>query len=320
MKTLNLGRYAFYALCISSAAALLAGCNASSGVGVPTTSGSNTRAHPAANEKTFSYTGGPQIFKVPANVYSVTVVLRGASSAWLDCEFTSKAYRHGGKGGRVFAVIPVTPHQKLWVYVGGAGNRSSGGFNGGGNGGEDSATTGGAGASDVRVTPGGRVNRILVAGGGAGDGPPSGNTSFSDWGCPGYGGGLVAGDGLGGLDYYGGGGGGGGGGSQSAGGAGGQGGGPNSPYPGNPGQNGRLGVGGAGGQQGSNALGGGGGGGGGYYGGGGGGSGSNGSSYYGGGGGGGGGSSFAEPSATQVHFWENWKDAKGNGLVVFSWQ
>jgi hypothetical protein len=33
-----------------------------------------------------------------------------------------------------------------------------------------------------------------------------------------------------------------------------------------------------------------------------------------------GGSSFAEPSATQVRFWENWKDATGNGLVVFSWQ
>jgi hypothetical protein len=317
MKSWNLGRYALYALSISSVAALLVGCRANPGIGIPTNSGSTTRMHSAANGKTFSYTGKPQVFKVPAGVYSITVVMRGASSAWQACQYSGGGY--GGRGARVSAVIPVTPHQKLWVYVGGAGNGSSGGFNGGGNGGEVDRTTGGAGASDVRVAPGRRVDRILVAGGGGGEGPPSGNTSFSDWGCPGYGGGLVGGDGLDGLDYYGGGGGGGGGGSQSAGGTGGQGGAPSSPYHGNAGENGRLGIGGAGGQVGSYALGGGGGGGGGYYGGGGGGSGSNGSSYYGGGGGGGGGSSFAEPKATQVHFWKNWKNATGDGLVVFSW-
>ncbi|MFY9720345.1 MAG: hypothetical protein WAK16_11965 [Candidatus Cybelea sp.] len=49
--------------------------------------------------------------------------------------------------------------------------------------------------------------------------------------------------------------------------------------------------------------------------------------YYGGGGGegavgywgGGGGSSYVERSATDVHFWDGWKNATGNGLVVFSW-
>ena len=212
MKSWNLGRYALYALSISSVAALLAGCRANPGIGIPTNSGSTTRMHSAANGKTFSYTGKPQVFKVPAGVYSITVVMRGASSAWQACQYSGGGY--GGRGARVSAVIPVTPHQKLWVYVGGAGNGSSGGFNGGGNGGEVDRTTGGAGASDVRVAPGRRVDRILVAGGGGGEGPPSGNTSFSDWGCPGYGGGLVGGDGLDGLDYYGGGGGGGGGGSQ----------------------------------------------------------------------------------------------------------
>jgi hypothetical protein len=38
------------------------------------------------------------------------------------------------------------------------------------------------------------------------------------------------------------------------------------------------------------------------------------------GGGGGGGSSYAEPSAAKVRFWQNWKHANGDGSVVFSWK
>jgi hypothetical protein len=66
---------------------------------------------------------------------------------------------------------------------------------------------------------------------------------------------------------------------------------------------------------------GGGGGGGGYYGGGGGGGGNAGyGSVYGfPGGGGGGGSSYVEPSATNVHMWQGWKQSAHNGLVVLSW-
>jgi hypothetical protein len=315
MKSLSVGRYAFYALSICSVAAFLAGCRANPGIGIPTTAGSTTRAHSDANGKTFFYTGKPQVFEVPANVHSITVVVRGASG-----EYCHGDHSFSGKGGRVFAVIPVTPHQKLWVYVGGQGNGSSGGFNGGGNGGDPPSfgnpSSGGGGASDVRVAPGRRSDRILVAGGGGGDGEPFGNTTHAYWGCAGYGGGLVGGDGLGGFNYYGNGGGGGGGGSQGAGGTGGQGGAPN----GNAGENGRLGIGGTGGQAGAYSHGGGGGGGG-YYGGGGGGGGeSESSNRFGGGGGGGGGSAFAEPKATHVRFWSNWKNATGDGLVVFDWQ
>lgn len=308
---------AAYALSTSSVAALLAGCSGNPATGMPTTSGGALRTHSSPKGKTFLYTGKPQVFRVPANVSSITVVMRGASGGE-NC----RPIQYAGRGGRVFAVIPVTPHQKLWVYVGGKGNGSSGGFNGGGDGGESCCGTAGGGASDLRIAPGRRIDRILVAGGGGGAGEPFGNTNRSDFGCPGYGGGLAGGDGLIGYDYSGEGGGGGGGGSQSAGGIGGQGGAPSSPYPGNAGENGELGVGGAGGQRGYYALGGGGGGGGGYYGGGGGGSGENGPSYYndGGGGGGGGGSSFAGPSATKVRIWKNWKNATGDGLVVFSWQ
>ena len=46
--------------------------------------------------------------------------------------------------------------------------------------------------------------------------------------------------------------------------------------------------------------------------------GSGGGGYF-GGGGGGGGSSYVEPSATYVRYWGNWKNASGNGQVVFSW-
>jgi hypothetical protein len=36
--------------------------------------------------------------------------------------------------------------------------------------------------------------------------------------------------------------------------------------------------------------------------------------------GGGGGSSYAEPSAINFRTWGGWKNANGNGLVVFSWK
>ncbi len=315
---MKLSSIAPYALSISSVAALLAGCSGTPGTGIPTTPGSTLGKHSTSNGKTFRPIGKPQVFRVPPNVHSITVVMIGASGEYCPS--------YPARAGRVFAVIPVTPHEKLWVYVGGQGNGTSGGFNGGGNGGSPTSEghqgAGGGGASDVRVAPGGVSDRVLVAGGGGGDGEPFGNTKSSDFGCAGYGGGLVGGDGLRGLYYYGAGGGGGTGGSQSAGGTGGQGGAPSSPYPGNPGENGALGIGGAGGQVAGGYSDGGGGGGGGYYGGGGGGSGEGGYSTgnFGGGGGGGGGSSFAEPKATQVRFWKNWKNATGPGLVVFSWQ
>lgn len=311
---MKLSSIALYALSIP-VGALWAGCSGNPAAGMPGTPGGVIETQSGTSGKTFEYTGKPQVFRVPANVRSITVVARGASGGE-NC----RPAQYAGRGGRVFAVIPVTPNQKLWVYVGGKGNGASGGFNGGGNGGESAPGAGGGGASDVRVAPGRHIDRILVAGGGGGAGEPFGNTNHSDFGCPGYGGGLVGGDGLIGFFYYGGGGAGGTGGSQAAGGIGGQGGAPSSKYPGNAGTNGRLGVGGDGGQEGYYALGGGGGGGGGYYGGGGGGSGSNGASYYGGGGGGGGGSSYAEPNATRVRIWKNWKGATTDGLVVFSWQ
>ena len=98
-----------------------------------------------SGSQTFSYTGSEQSFDVPARVTQLTVVALGASGVGADS---------GSKGGRVYAVIPVTPGERLAVFVGGEGSGTSGGFNGGGNGGDGgsyySNAYGGGGASDVR--------------------------------------------------------------------------------------------------------------------------------------------------------------------------
>jgi hypothetical protein len=78
-----------YALSISTVAALLAGCRANPGTGIPMTSGSSTTMHAGQSGKTFGYTGKPQVFHVPANVHSITVVMVGASSKYTCPERTA---------------------------------------------------------------------------------------------------------------------------------------------------------------------------------------------------------------------------------------
>ncbi|MFY9739833.1 MAG: hypothetical protein WAK11_12410 [Candidatus Cybelea sp.] len=304
---IDLRRYAL-GVCV----VMLAGCggHASNGV-VPSGAPNSSLPH----HKSLYYTGGAQTFDVPTGVTQISVVARGAKGAGKPI----------ADGGRVHAVIPVTPGETLVVYVGGDASESTGGFNGGGSGGYgDSNGYGGGGASDVREGGDGLANRILVAGGGGGQG---GGNYYKPFGAGGQGGGKTGGAGAkGGFSPYGSGngshysGGGGGGGTQDNGGAGGSEGTGPTCY-GVPGDDGSFGQGGAGANGASRECGGsGGGGGGGYYGGGGGGAGAAYySGYYGGGGGGGGGSSYAESRAKDVHIWQGWKNRAHNGLVVFSW-
>ncbi|MGA8574824.1 MAG: glycine-rich protein, partial [Candidatus Cybelea sp.] len=173
MRIATLGRYQI-ALC--SVAALLTGCGAlrqAQGnippVGAP--------ADAASGNRTFYYTGGEQTFKVPAGVTNITVVARGGAGA-----DSKRAYVHGssgGNGGRVYAVLPVLPGEKIFVFVGGVGSGSVGGFNGGANGGAGvfapsycprSNGDGGGGASDLRLGGDRSHARILVAAGGGGSG------------------------------------------------------------------------------------------------------------------------------------------------------
>ncbi len=334
MKSLGLGRIAF---AMGAAAVLLAACGGLQPTmrapGVmpqnqlqqrPGSTGSATpRTSPLGNRRyhhTFKYARHQQLFKVPLGVTRITVVARGAAGG-------SPPYspRRGGLGGRVYAEVPVQPGETLYVFVGGAGSEGFGharaGFNGGGEPGDRySFASGGGGASDVRQGGARLSDRILVAGGGGGQG------AYDNGGGPGGAGGPSTG-GAGG-DAPSGGGGGGAGGGQTAGGQGGPGGYASCHSPSEAGQSGTLGVGGDGGDgnayyQGSEEGGGaGGGGGGGYYGGGGGGAGA--SGVYGcdgmPGGGAGGGSSYVEPKAIEWREWRGWKDAIGNGLIVFSWQ
>jgi hypothetical protein len=307
-----------------SFAALLCACGGGSPVPAATDT-TNTRASGSKNHQAFSYTGSEQTFTVPAGVKQLTVVARGGSGTGYI------AYGYSGLPGRVYAVVPVRPGDKLYIFVGASGR--DGGFNGGGAGGTGDYSFKGAtggGASDVRIHGDKLKDRIIVAAGGGGAGE-----SFSyNYAYGGDGGGLSGQSGGSEEGSYRDSGGGGGGGSQSAGGAGGAGGpGSQSSGDGQPGGNGALGRGGNGGNGGpGNGCGSygycfglpGGGGGGGYYGGGGGGGG--GADYhqtsYGGqgtGGGAGGGSSYVERSAIASRMWTGWR-AEGDGRVIFSWK
>lgn len=124
----------------------------------------------------FNFTGAPQSFTVPNDVTSISVSATGAGMQ--------------NPGGSVNALIPVTPGETLWVYVGGYTENSSGGYNGGGQGGADGDSLGGGGASDVRENGKALSNRVIVAGGAGGNGG-FGNEALN--GIGGGGGGCCAG-------------------------------------------------------------------------------------------------------------------------------
>lgn len=306
-----------FALSIGFAAALLVGCGGPQ-TAITTTGTANADSDSLPYQKTFHYTGSQQSFEVPEGVTQLTVVALGARGA---------GAHEGAKGGRVYAVIPVTPGEQLAVFVGGEGSETSGGFNEGGDAGGSAYECycpgyGGGGASDIRQGGDKLRDRVLVVGGGGGEGG-KGNDYSTHGGAGGKGGGA-SGD-AGQAGQRGAGGGGGAGGAQHHGGSGGVGAAGGSfscaGTSGDAGSAVEAGDGGAGCSGiGYSYGGGGGGGGGGYYGGGGGGGGSG--CFYCGtpGGGGGGGSSFVESSAIKFRAWSGWKSATSNGLVVFSWQ
>ena len=317
MRISNVSRYAV-SICVASV--ILAGCGGRvNSVVVPLSGISNA----LPGQHTFEYTGTKQSFKVPPGVTSITVVARGAAGS-PDSSSSGSYNDYFGHGSRVYAEIPVGPGETLHVFVGAQG-LDSGGFKGGGSPGYPSGfgpTYGGGGASDVRKKGDALRDRILVAAGGGGQG---GGSSLNGDGFGGNGGPALGQEGgsvygaAGGL-----------GGTQNSGGAGGSGG--DGSYggedsSGDPGALGRGSDGGGGGldpycnssNYGCRGYYGGGGGGG-YYGGGGGGGGGGGSYGHSPGAGGGGGSSYAEPSAQRVRMWRGWKNATGDGLVVFSWQ
>ena len=76
------------------------------------------------NAQTFSYTGGPQTWVVPACVSTVTITVAGAKGGGTN----------GGNGAVVTGTLSVTPGQILQINVGGSGTCPTAGWNGGGTG------------------------------------------------------------------------------------------------------------------------------------------------------------------------------------------
>jgi len=134
---------------------------------------------------TFSYTGAPEAWVVPAGVTSAVFDLYGgqggnvAAGSYGD----SLPGGAGGEGAHVQATLGLTPGATLYLRVGGQGGdglvnalgpfTAAGGFNGGGTtsftpGGGGIAGAGGGGSSDVRASGDALANRLLVAGGGGG--------------------------------------------------------------------------------------------------------------------------------------------------------
>lgn len=115
---------------------------------------------------------------MPVHVTQIKVIARGAHGVGSPVS----------DGGRVHAVIPVTPGEKLVIYVGGDASGSTGGFNGGANGGQGYYCScpgyGGGGATDVRERGSGLGNRVLVAGGSGGQGGSQGAGGSGGYGAP----------------------------------------------------------------------------------------------------------------------------------------
>ena len=101
------------------------------------------------------YTGAEQTYVVPAGVTSIQMECWGGDG-----------FGPEGLGGYIKGELSVTPGETLYIYVGGQGTETTGGFNGGG--GSNTGYGAGGGASDVRQGGNTLNDRIIVAGGGGG--------------------------------------------------------------------------------------------------------------------------------------------------------
>lgn len=129
-----------------------------------------------AQTHTFTYTGSPQTYTVPAGIHYLAVDAMGASGGVDDLFPTFGSV--SGCGGRTKCLLPVAPGDILKIYVGGKGPNSTehifvGGYNGGGSQGVTSAfgyVGGGGGATDIRIGGTTIANRVIIAAGGGGSG------------------------------------------------------------------------------------------------------------------------------------------------------
>ena len=100
---------------------------------------------------TYNYLGSVQSFTVPMWVTSITVDAYGAVGG--VCVGVGTACGLGGRGGRLQALISVTPGEQLDIRIGGAGSATAASpFNGGGGCAVTSSNflASGGGATDIR--------------------------------------------------------------------------------------------------------------------------------------------------------------------------
>src|SRR5579871_900366 len=140
---------------IIGAAALIVGCGAlrraqdDAPLPMDITRGVSILPDHLSYHQTFHYKAKEQSFQVPAGVTRITIDAVGARGGG-DTDYDGRDLQ--ALGGRVWAIIPVTPGETLAVFVGGPGSQPAGGFNGGGHGGGVVSCCrgyGGGGASDV---------------------------------------------------------------------------------------------------------------------------------------------------------------------------
>ena len=133
---------------------------------------------PVGEVRNYGYTGSYQEVELPAGKYKLQCwgAQGGSNGTNSSYGITAQA---GGKGGYSEGVITLSSKTTVRVYVGGQGSASAGGFNGGGsttgtsqyNSGDTfgySKMGGGGGATDIRLSDGALLSRMIVAGGGSG--------------------------------------------------------------------------------------------------------------------------------------------------------
>ena len=133
---------------------------------------------PVGEVRTFGYTGTVADVAVIPGTYKMQVwgAQGGGNAAASSYSISAQS---GGKGGYSEGVLTISQPTTLKVYVGGQGSSSAGGFNGGGsttgsssyNASSENGISrmgGGGGATDIRLSDGTLLSRMIVAGGGSG--------------------------------------------------------------------------------------------------------------------------------------------------------
>ncbi len=137
-----------------------------------TYSASNDSYGNAGSKSTFSYTGGNQVYVVPANTTTLTFKAWGAAGGG------GNSSEKGGGGGYVMESLSVTPGESLNIKVGGGGTRTHSANGKGGGGGWTSIDRSATYLAGAGAGGGATANGQAAPGGGTTGGGGTGNNGF----------------------------------------------------------------------------------------------------------------------------------------------